>query len=165
MLFKQGGAEPPVSFWTDHNQDGVDPVDCRTVGRRTPGHEFGRADGNVAHNAGGPGVSEEKHRGPGGFPPDVPAGWSGAVPAPGATQSRDGGQSKCTNKIEIIFVSTRCRNKASDLTSILPDLESRSQISASRKATKLSSITFKEINRICKNSSNKKKKKSKEVEH
>lgn len=48
----------------------------------------------MAHNAGGPGVSEEKHRGPGGFPPDVPAGWSGAVPAPGATQSRDGGQSK-----------------------------------------------------------------------
>lgn len=64
---------------------------CRTL---PVGHEFGRADGNVAHHAGGPGVPQEEHLGPGVFPPDLPAGWSGAVPAAGAAPTRDGGQSK-----------------------------------------------------------------------
>lgn len=57
-------------------------------------HEFGRADRNVAHNAGSPRVAQEKHFGSGGFPPDVSAGWSGAVQAAAATQTRDRGQSK-----------------------------------------------------------------------
>lgn len=40
------------------------------------GHERGRADGNVAHYAGGPGIPQEEHLGPAVLPPDVPAGWS-----------------------------------------------------------------------------------------
>lgn len=48
----------------------------------------------MAHHAGGPGVPQEEHLGPGVFPPDLAAGWSGAVPAAGATPTRDGGQSK-----------------------------------------------------------------------
>ena len=57
-------------------------------------HEFGRADRNVAHNAGSPRVAQEKHFGSGGFPPDVSAGWSGAVQVAAAAQTRDRGQSK-----------------------------------------------------------------------
>lgn len=48
----------------------------------------------MAHNAGGPGVSQEEHLGPRGFPPDVSAGRSGAVQAAGAAQTWDGGQGK-----------------------------------------------------------------------
>lgn len=64
---------------------------CRTL---PVGHEFGRADGNVAHHAGGPGVPQEEHLGPGVFPPEFAAGWGGAVPAAGAASTRDGGQSE-----------------------------------------------------------------------
>lgn len=48
----------------------------------------------MAHSAGGPGVSQEKHLGSRGFPAGVSAGWNRAVQAAGATQTRDGGQSK-----------------------------------------------------------------------
>lgn len=66
------------------------------LGQRTPSHEFGRTDGDMAHNAGGPGVSKEKHLRSGGFPSDVSAGWNGTVQTAGATQTRDGGQRKWT---------------------------------------------------------------------
>lgn len=58
------------------------------------GHELGRADGNVAHHAGGPRVPQEEHLGPGVLPPVVPAGWSGAVQAAGEAPTWDAGQSK-----------------------------------------------------------------------
>lgn len=48
----------------------------------------------MAYHAGRPGVSQEERVGSRGFPPGVSAGWSSSVQAAGATQTRDGGQSK-----------------------------------------------------------------------
>lgn len=59
-----------------------------------PEHESSRADGNVAHYSRSSGVSEEERLRSGGFPADVAAGWSGAVPAAGAAPTRDAGQSE-----------------------------------------------------------------------
>lgn len=78
--------------------------------RHTFRHELRRADRNLAHIAGSPGVSKEKHLRPWGFPPGVSAGWSRPMSAAGQTQTRDG-ESKYTGR-------TKKRKKTSNNCSI-----------------------------------------------
>lgn len=76
--------------WDPPPSAGADAAEALNISR----HESGGADGNVAHHSGSSGLSKEERLGSGGFPADVAAGRSGAVPAAGAAPTRDGGQSE-----------------------------------------------------------------------